>query len=339
MYNNLEKYSLCTQQFALAISYADNDWPVFPVNPVSKRPCTKHGFHDATMNDLTIRRWWRRMPSALVAVPTGPTTGLFVLDVDGPIGRSSLSELMQQLSVELPGDLSPVICETPRSGLHLYFKLELGEMPRTRAGDIGAGLDTRGVGGYIIAPGNVLPDGRGYNHIGPARDLADAFRAPRELLYLATFNARERVEIAASNDLDREIHVAPASEWRRLLDAHRANKAERIRMRIAVQPPTGKAMRRQARHDLLAETSRYAELQDGRRNELFRAVCRVAKYAANDVLAAAEIAEAFALAAQVNGVVARYGTTWVHDTVRRALERGTNDALPLLARKFREDVA
>ena len=328
-----------TRQLALALSYARDGLPVLPGCPRTKRPLTKHGLHDATTDAATIRGWWQRWPSALVATPTGARTGLWVLDVDGPIGRASLAALMARLSVELLADLSPVIIETPRVGLHNYFKLGPGEAPRTRAGDIGAGLDTRGEGGYIIAPGNVLPDGRCYRHIGPRHDLADACEAPRELLFLATFNARERSEIAATSDLARAMHAAPALDWRKLLDAYRAVKTERIRARIAADPPDDDAIRRQAFHDLRAESGRYATLQDGRRNELFRAVCRVAKYAANGVLAAAEIVEVFVAAAEANGALARYGATWVRGTVQRALERGARDQLPPLAREFREGAA
>lgn len=57
------------------------------------------------------------------------------------------------------GSVSPVIVQTTSGGLHIYFSLRPGEQPRTRASDNGSGLDTRGEGGYIIAPGNVLPDG------------------------------------------------------------------------------------------------------------------------------------------------------------------------------------
>jgi hypothetical protein len=327
------------RQSDLALAYARDNYPVFPVCPRTKRPHTKHGFHDATTDKGAIRSWWQRWPSALVAIPVRSATTLWVIDVDGPIGRTSLAALMARLGVALLADLSPLVVATPGGGLHIYFRLRSGELPRSRAGDIGAGLDTRGEGGYIITPGNVLPDGRSYRHIGPGHDLTEASAAPRELLYLAAFNARERSEIAATGDLERAIEAAPASEWRRLLDAHRAEKAERIRARMAARPSDSDAMRRQAGHDLSAEAGRYATLKDGRRNELFRAVCRVAKYAANGVLAAAEIVEAFVAAAEANGALARYGLAWVRGTVQRALQCGADDPLPPLARKFREGAA
>lgn len=325
-------------QHTLALSYARDGWPVLPVCPLTKRPLTVRGFHDATSDLVTIRQRWQRSPSALVAIPTGATSGIWVLDVDGVIGRASLAALMARLGIELPADLSPVITETPSGGLHIYFKLRPGETPRTRAGDIGTGLDTRGEGGYIIAPGNVLPDGRCYRHIGPRHDLTDAYPAPRELVYLATFGTRERAAIAADSELWDAIRATDASEWRQIVDRHREQQAVPNRNRMAADPPDGEAMRRQAIHDLRAEAGRYATLNDGRRNELFRAACRVAKYATHGVLAASEIAEIFVASAEANGALARYGATWVHDTVRRALERGAYDRLPPLAREFREGV-
>jgi hypothetical protein len=107
-------------------------------------------------------------------MPTGPSSGVWVLDVDGDVGRQSLNRLLAELGLETPFDLTPIICRTPSGGLHLYFRLRPGERPRTRAGDIAPGLDTRGVkadgaaAGYVIAPGCVLPDGRRYELIGPA---------------------------------------------------------------------------------------------------------------------------------------------------------------------------
>lgn len=327
------------RQLDLALSYSRTGWPVFPVCPLTKKPLAKRGFHDAKNCEATIRRWWLTLPSALVAIPTGATTGLWVLDVDGANGRANLVALLARLGVELPADLSPIIIETPSGGLHVYFRLRPGEKPRTRAGDIGAGLDTRGEGGYIIAPGNQLPDGRCYRHIGPRQDIADAYPAPRELVYLATFGSRERAAIATDSELREAIRGADDSEWRQILEKHREQQAARIRDRLAADPPDGKAMRRQAIHDLRAEAGRYATMKDGRRNELFRAVCRIAKYTAHGVLTATEIAQTFLAATEANGALARYGATWVQDTVRRALERGAHDLLPPLAREFREGVA
>ncbi len=152
-------------QLELALCYARAGWPVFPVSQ-GKRPLTKNGFKDATTDAARLQEWWAQYPDAFVAIPTGSLTGLWVLDVDAPAGYDSLRDLLVLLGLQSVNDLSPLIVETPRGGLHIWFALRPGEHPRTRSGDIGHGLDTRGEGGYCIAPGNMRSDGQGYRRVG-----------------------------------------------------------------------------------------------------------------------------------------------------------------------------
>jgi hypothetical protein len=152
---------------AVAFAFARAGIPAFPCDK-RKRPLTARGHHDATTDLDTIRSWWARWPDALVGIPTGPNSGVWVLDVDGEAGRQSLNALMARLGAETIADLTPCVSRTPSGGLHLIFRLQPGERPRNRARDIGTGLDTRGVkadgtsAGYFIAPGSTLPDGRRY---------------------------------------------------------------------------------------------------------------------------------------------------------------------------------
>lgn len=140
------------------------------------------GLHAATTDMRQIDDWWNWWPGALVGIPTGPQSGIWVLDVDGDAGRESLNRILAELGLETPFDLTPVISRTPSGGLHLYFRLCPGERPRTRSGDIAPGLDTRGVkadgspSGYVIAPGNVLPNGGRYELIGPGSLLSEGFQ-------------------------------------------------------------------------------------------------------------------------------------------------------------------
>jgi hypothetical protein len=59
--------------------------PVFPCNPLNKRPLIPkeeggNGYKDATTDDAVIKSWWTRWPDALIGVPTGPR--FVVVDVD-----------------------------------------------------------------------------------------------------------------------------------------------------------------------------------------------------------------------------------------------------------------
>lgn len=85
---------LTGSQRELALAYAAQGYPVFPVNPFAKCPCNAHGHLESTTDNQQIETWWRRWPDALVAIPTGSRTNLWVLDVDGVAGRQSLKDLI-----------------------------------------------------------------------------------------------------------------------------------------------------------------------------------------------------------------------------------------------------
>src|SRR6266478_3065554 len=63
-----------------ALGYGEGGIPVFPCNPDNKKPLTEHGFKDATTDPEKIRSWWREHPQAMIGVPTGPASGIFVID-------------------------------------------------------------------------------------------------------------------------------------------------------------------------------------------------------------------------------------------------------------------
>lgn len=125
----------------------DAGFPIFPCNAKTKSPLTPQGFKDASTDPLQIRRWIRNFPDCLWAVPTGTTTGLYVLDVDvdpdrGIDGFMTLSDSGITISEGTP------FHTTRRGGKHYFFKHQSGL--KSTAGVIGDGVDTRGDGGYVI---------------------------------------------------------------------------------------------------------------------------------------------------------------------------------------------
>ncbi len=202
---------------------------------------------------------------------------------------------------------------------------------------MGAGhVDTRGMGGYIIAAGNRLADGREYHLAGPAHDLAAVRHAPRELLYLAAFNVRERTEIAGNARLAAAIDAAGPPEWPSIIEMFRRAKVDRMAARSA--PASFDAMRQQALNDLQQAAADYSGLPDGRRNGLFSVACRLVKYVVNDVLTDAELRSALRAAAAANGAIGAHGQVWFEGVIRRALAYGARDALPPVARRCRQVV-
>lgn len=125
-------------------------WSVLPLNPASKKPLVPWTALEAQpADDTTIRDWWRRYPCAGVGVVTGAVSGLWVVDVDSPVGQAQLVAL----------DVPTTPTATTGKGRHLYFTFP-GDL-RNTAGKV-AGLDTRGDGGYVVAPPTVHPSGRPY---------------------------------------------------------------------------------------------------------------------------------------------------------------------------------
>ena len=66
-----------------AARFAAAGVPIFPCKPAEKRPLTEHGFRDATSDDRQIARWWSRWPEANIGMPTGRSSAVEVVDIDG----------------------------------------------------------------------------------------------------------------------------------------------------------------------------------------------------------------------------------------------------------------
>ena len=75
-----------------ALPLAAGGWPVFPLGQ-DKKPRTMHGFKDATKDAAQIAAWSEQWPDALVGVPTGKASGVFVLDVDVKNSKDGFSTL------------------------------------------------------------------------------------------------------------------------------------------------------------------------------------------------------------------------------------------------------
>ena len=145
-----------------ALGYATAGWHVFPCQPRSKIPATQHGFKDATTDHAQIKAWWADMPDANVAIRTGEESGLFVLDVDDKPGRS-LDDALTQFPERLPEDLPTV--RTGGGGLQYFFGFPKGRNLSISGGRLGLGIDTRGNGGYVVAPPSIHPHGTTYQWI------------------------------------------------------------------------------------------------------------------------------------------------------------------------------
>jgi hypothetical protein len=143
---------------AAALNYAARGLPVFPCVPRGKAPALSRGFHAATTNPATIRRYWTD-PERNIGIPTGLASGVWVLDVDGAEGEASLQALKT-----IHGAIPKTRIVVTARGRHAWFECS-GPVPTT-VGRIGPGIDTRGDNGYVVVPPSVHQTGHRYAFFG-----------------------------------------------------------------------------------------------------------------------------------------------------------------------------
>lgn len=144
----------------LALEWADRGIPVLPVNGQNKRPLIKAWQEAATTSQTEIHAWWFHYPDARVGLATGGP-GFDVLDFDVAGGKPGLEQLERLLDagVLVPGTFAVVA--TPSGGRHVYFQ---GSEQRNKQNERAIpGVDFRGAGGMVLAPGNP-----GYRYVSGA---------------------------------------------------------------------------------------------------------------------------------------------------------------------------
>lgn len=182
---------------AWAMASASRGWPVFPCQPGTKEPATRHGFHDASTDPEQIRSWWKRNPHANLAIATGEP-GPDVLDVDhhGSAGNG-YAAVMRLKHAGLLGDAGTIV-RTPHRGLHVYFtgsSQTSGRLPRHH-------LDFKSVGGYVLVPPSDV-DGRSYRLVREAVPSGGLGRAAVTKLLEPQAGRTDRPVLAASRDVAR----------------------------------------------------------------------------------------------------------------------------------------
>nr|WP_216892188.1 bifunctional DNA primase/polymerase [Nocardia alni] len=139
-----------------ALRAAARGWFIFPLRPGRKTPAVAAWPQFATTDPHRICRWWASQPRRNIGIATGPS-GLYVIDIDTHDEPDPLARLAHQTGAPLPATFT---VRTPH-GKHLYFRAPAEpELRRCTVGRIAPGIDSRGDGGYIVAPGSITPAGR-----------------------------------------------------------------------------------------------------------------------------------------------------------------------------------
>jgi len=166
-----------------ALAWAKAGLPVFPCK-LDKSPFTSHSFKNASRDLQQVEAWWTAKPYAMIGLPTGPVSGVWVLDIDAPKegrpadGRVSLAELEAKHG-PLPATRTHA---TAGGGLHLLFRYPTEREIARTVKQIAPGLDVKAAGGYVIVPPSVNGDeGKAYSVL----DASPPVDAPAWLLDLA----------------------------------------------------------------------------------------------------------------------------------------------------------
>lgn len=135
--------------YRAARQLAADGQPVFPCRTEgdrAKRPFTRNGFKDATVNGDQIKAWWQQHKGAAIGVPTGVLWD--VLDVDVKNNEDGRLHLPRLRTLGLLNGCKRVV-RTPSGGFHLYFTASPGLKNKANRT---LGLDVRSAGGYVLAP-------------------------------------------------------------------------------------------------------------------------------------------------------------------------------------------
>ena len=183
-----------------ALALAARGFHIFPCRPRDKRPATANGLKDATTDPDIIQAWWQQQPDNNIAIATGAASGIFVVDVDGLDAEATLRRLEAEHGA-LPATVEVITAR----GRHVYFKWPQ-EPVRNSAGKIGAHIDIRGDGGYVLCPPSIHPSGRRYSwSVDSADHIAEA---PGWLL-------AKQNGVARQHDAIPGMAIADRGRWRR----------------------------------------------------------------------------------------------------------------------------
>lgn len=170
--------STCADNLAVALDLAAHGLFVFPCHSggeKAKQPMPFLRWKEASTTDAAaIRAWWRKWPDAAPAIDLGKS-GLLVIDADRHgehDGVEAFGALMAANGFD--PDAAPLVA-TPNMGNHHFFRQRSDPPHGNGRGSLPAGIDVRGAGGYVVAPGSVMQDGRFYELHG---DLSAAPALP-----------------------------------------------------------------------------------------------------------------------------------------------------------------
>jgi len=197
------------QTLALARAYTDAGLCIIPIKTDGTKAPTVavwKQYQEAPPGAAAVQEWWGNGHAPGIAVIWGKVSGNGeALDFDAPGLYEDFAALCEQQGL---GDLvkSCPLVETPSGGRHLLYRCEapvqgnrkLAQRLDTDTGAIETLIETRGEGGYTIAPGSPLachPDNKPYTFLrGRPKTLPTITGEQRTLLLALASSFNEYVK-------------------------------------------------------------------------------------------------------------------------------------------------
>lgn len=125
-----------------------------PHAPLSKIPVAKFKWREeSTRNEAKIKQWFGRESHLNYLVDLGES-GQGVVDCDvKPECDGRLSYSIWLTSVGLGPTPCSYYITTPSGGAHVYYEVDDPRDFRNSVRKLGVGIDTRGLGGYVVGGG------------------------------------------------------------------------------------------------------------------------------------------------------------------------------------------
>ena len=147
----------------LALSLASQGFHILPVKANGKLPLLKDFPNQATRDAATIEQWFKGRDHNIGISTThyGDDQALLVVDVDNKKDKCGDDTIFM---LELEGQMFPVTLEieTPTGGRHMFYSVPQAVKQGVEV--LGAGVDVRSRGGYVVAVGSTI-DGKPYKQI------------------------------------------------------------------------------------------------------------------------------------------------------------------------------
>lgn len=295
---------------SVALGLAEAGIPVFPArvskgaNKWDKTPLVEWR-KAATSDPAIVRRWWMQFPDALPGIELAMSE-LVVIDADrhgGPDGVAALADL----AASKGGMPAGPIVETAGGGLHHIFR-NLSQDPLGNArGSLPDGIDVRGAGGWIVAPGSVRADGAVYGACAGSPTLLEAIDAG-------------------------DIPAVPS--W--LVDIIKTPKEREVTLpaptsAMSNRPASSAQERAYAEAAMDDECASVAGAFPGTRNDaLNRAALKLGHQVAAGRLSRHEVTQALIAAAQASGLAKDDGMPSVLKTIASGINAGMREPAPPL---------